>query len=131
MVCLETTFIIDLLRKNENVGSILDKYKKSQEEIFIATPSIMEIVKGAYLRFNSEIEAENIRRFLFAVNILDFDQESAFKAGEIEANLRKKGEIIDLEDIMIAAIALKNNQRLITNNVKHFERIKGLQVEGY
>lgn len=39
--------------------------------------------------------------------------------------------MIDLEDIMIAAIAITNNEKLITRNEKHFRRIKGLEVEGY
>jgi tRNA(fMet)-specific endonuclease VapC len=34
-------------------------------------------------------------------------------------------------DIMIAAIALTNNLLLITNNTKHFQRIKNLKLASW
>ncbi len=131
MVCLDTSFVIDILRGNKEVDSILDKFDNSEEDIYVTTPTIMEIVKGAYLKTNIHEEIIKIKEFLMSIIIFDFNEQSAFKAGEIEANLRKKGEMIDLEDIMIAAIAIHNKERLITRNKKHFERIKGLEIESY
>ena len=52
---------------------------------------------------------------------LPLDKESAILAGEIELNLKEKGIVIELEDIMIAAISIQNNEALITKNLKHFE----------
>ena len=34
-------------------------------------------------------------------------------------------------DILIASIALANKQTVITRNKRHFERVPGLQVEGW
>jgi predicted nucleic acid-binding protein len=63
--------------------------------------------------------------------MLPLDLESAFLAGDIQKELIRKGEIIDPEDCMIAGIALKSNEPLLTRNLKHFKRIPGLQVETY
>ena len=40
-----------------------------------------------------------------------------------------KGEILDLADIMIAAIVIVNNETLLTKNIKHFKRIPELIIE--
>ena len=135
MVCLDSSVIIDILRGREHVKEIENKFDSSQEDIFIPSPVIMEIVRGINLKETQKNlkknEKEEVDNLLSSFFILDFDKESAIKAGEIEAELLNNGEIIDLEDIMIGAIALKNNQVLITRNKKHFERIKDLQIEGY
>lgn len=45
--------------------------------------------------------------------------------------LNRNIQEIDAIDSMIAAIALLENEPLLTRNTKHFTRIKGLRVESY
>ncbi|MEK6878359.1 MAG: PIN domain-containing protein [Nanoarchaeota archaeon] len=131
MVCLETSFIVDLLRGDNEIKLIAQNFDKIHKEIFITTPSIAEIVKGAYLSAGLDKEMKKIYELISSFIILNLDKESAILAGKIEAELTKKGEIIDIEDIMIGAIAVKNNETLITRNIKHFEKISELKVERY
>jgi len=51
--------------------------------------------------------------------------------GEIYADLKKKGELINDADILIAGIVKAHNATLVTNNVKHFSRVQGLQIENW
>jgi len=51
--------------------------------------------------------------------------------GEIKSNLERKGNILEDMDILIAATALSHNFILVTNNVKHFEKIKDLRIENW
>ena len=76
-------------------------------------------------------EKEKIYALIESLVSLPLDKKSAFKAGEIDASLNKKGNKIDIEDVMIGAIAIINNEKLLTRNTKHFKRIKGLVVEEY
>jgi tRNA(fMet)-specific endonuclease VapC len=67
-----------------------------------------------------------------SLNVFPFDHASAIKAGAILGKLVRKGMKIDSLDGMIAAIALMHGCNVIvTRNVKHFERIEGIEVEGY
>lgn len=59
---------------------------------------------------------------------LVFDDESASFAAEIKHNLTQKGEFIGDCDTMIAAIGLQHNAIVVTNNVKHFQRVNNLMV---
>ncbi len=129
MVCLETTFLIDVLKKDPNVKSLIESLEGT-EPLFVASPSIMELWSGAQRAELPEAEKIKINSLLASVITLPLDEETAKKAGEIEAILAKLGEMIDIEDIMIAAIAKINNEKLITRD-QHYARIEGLQIEKY
>ena len=66
-----------------------------------------------------------------AVNIIGFDTKAAYVCGRIRAELEKRGTPLDLADLEIAAIAIANNLILVTNNVRHFERVPLLQYENW
>ena len=135
MVCLDSSVIIDILRGKESVKEIENKFDYGGEEILIPSPVIVELIRGIYLKDSikniKDDEKEKINNFLSSFIVLDFDKKSAIKTGEIEAYLINNGETIDLEDIMIGAIAKQNGERLITRNIKHFQRVKGLEIENY
>ena len=76
-------------------------------------------------------EKQNINEFINSIATLPLDKKSAIKAGDIELHLIKKGQKVDIEDLMIGAIAIVNNEKLITRNEKHFKRINELDYETY
>ena len=53
------------------------------------------------------------------------------KAADIYAALRGEGAIISDADILVASIAIINNLVLVTNNINHFSRIKGLLLDNW
>ncbi len=135
MACLDTTFLVDYLRGKNDILDYEEKTVKNKENISVASPSFIELFKGLRLIKNKinikENEISKIFEIISSFSILNLDLDSAIKAGEIEADLINKGDIIDIEDIMIAAICIKNNETLVTKNIKHFERIKDLKIESY
>ena len=131
MVCLDTSFVIDLIRGKSSVESVVKKLDEESNTICIAAVTVMELVKGAYLSDNYSVEKEKIDRILSSFVILEFGKDEASLAGKIEVELIKKGGIIEIADIMIAATAIKNEEVLVTKNKKHFERIKELKIESY
>ena len=135
MVCLDTSFLIDVIKGNEKVKELERELDENNEDINIASPSIMELIKGIKLKENlpyiKETEKEKIKDILSNFNILELDKNSAILAGEIEAELINNGLMIDIEDIMIGAISINNDEVLLTRNVKHFEKINGLKIESY
>ncbi len=47
---------------------------------------------------------------------------------KITASLERNGNMIDIRDLLIASIALVNSYGVLTNNVRHFDRVKHLRV---
>ena len=62
---------------------------------------------------------------------LAVDAEVCMQAADLGAQLRLAGKTIDLADLFIAATALVHNLIVVTRNVRHFERIEGLQHENW
>jgi tRNA(fMet)-specific endonuclease VapC len=87
-----------------------------------------ELLYGAR---NSDHVDANLRRlheFLAAFASLPFDDASAEHYGTVRAQLKRDGRLIGPNDLLIAAIALANDQTLITRNQQEFHRIAGLRV---
>ncbi len=76
-------------------------------------------------------EAERIRRWLADVAILDFDDPAAQVFGGIVGELQSRGTPIGDMDALIASIAIRHDQTVITRNVRHFQAVPGLRVAGY
>src|SRR3989344_7721332 len=128
MVILDTTAAIDLLKNKKEVNLVIDKLIKDGEIIKITTISVMELWKGAELSINPVNQKNIIEDFLNSIILLDFTFKNSKTAGKIDAELTKKGEIIDIEDIMIASISKDNKEPILTRNVKHFKRIQDLEI---
>lgn len=63
--------------------------------------------------------------------VLDWPQEAAQHYAEIRVDLKKRGAQLGAADLMIAAHARAIGATVVTNNVKDFGRVKGLQVENW
>jgi predicted nucleic acid-binding protein len=92
----------------------------------------MELRFGSVLREDFEGFWERVTKELISrVNIVPIGESEALSAGNILAELRKKGETIGLEDVLIAASAVANKLVVVSANTRHFSRIKGLKVENW
>jgi tRNA(fMet)-specific endonuclease VapC len=72
-----------------------------------------------------------VQRFLSIVRGLPWDAEAADAYADIRHQLVSAGQGIGEMDIMIAAHALVAGAVLVTNNVRHFERISGLVLANW
>jgi tRNA(fMet)-specific endonuclease VapC len=67
-----------------------------------------------------------VRERLAAVGI---DPAIALAFGDLKANLRRRGKLIEDLDLLIGATARTLNLTLVTNNLGHFRRIAGIRLE--
>ena len=112
-VCLDTSFLIELVKGNPQTR--LD-IQKIEAEYALSTVTIFEMWAGKKTE-------ENLLAAISEFTLLDFNFESAKLAGTIYKELRKRGVSLDMRDVFIAAICIKNNFELLTINKKHFQRI--------
>jgi tRNA(fMet)-specific endonuclease VapC len=62
---------------------------------------------------------------------LPFDEAAADLYGVIRAHLDRAGTPIGPNDLLIAAIVLAAGAKLVTRNVREFERVPGLAIESW
>ena len=131
MVLLDTTILIDIIKNNSKA---IEKYKEiinNNRDIWIAAPSITEIIIGLYSIHAKKDEETKIIDTINKCHALNITKEVAIKAGYIERSLMEDGNQIGIIDSLISATAIVNNKTIITKNIKHFKKVPGLKVEGY
>ena len=63
--------------------------------------------------------------------VLDWPSAAATYYSEIRSDLKKRGAQLGAADLMIAAHARAIGAVVVTNNVKDFGRVKGLEIENW
>ncbi len=93
------------------------------EEICISVNTRAELMYGLKrLPQNHRLHAE-VRRFLRLVRVLAWSEDAADYYAEIRHQLMSTGQPIGEMDMMIAAHSLAVGAVLVTNNLRHYERI--------
>jgi tRNA(fMet)-specific endonuclease VapC len=72
-----------------------------------------------------------IEQFLARVHCLPWGEDAATRFATVAADLHRSGMPIGTMDAMIAGHALAEQAVLVTNNIRHFERVAGLRVENW
>ena len=131
MKCLDTTFLIDFLRNDK---SAISKALEIKDDALVTTSvNIFEVLLGIYRKKkNSEAELEQFKKLINKIDVLYFDTESSFISSKMTADLISEGKEIGAMDCLTAgAMISKNCHIIVTRNKEHFQRIKGIKVEGY
>jgi tRNA(fMet)-specific endonuclease VapC len=129
MVCLDTDFLVALLRGDEvahekSTTLEIRGIKKTTTPI-----NAFELFIGAYLSSKREDNINLVKDLLQTIELLEFNIQSCERAGEYEATLRRRGEEIGIRDVMIAAISHIHDETLLTRNTQHYSRIKELKID--
>lgn len=126
---LDTDTIVFLLRGSRSVA---DKIRETGDDHIATTAvNLAELYFGA---FNSNREEDNVRavdEFRRATRVFGFDSTAAVIFGKIKASLKREKSLVNDSDLLIASIALSTHSVLVTNNVRHFNRIEGLVLENW
>jgi tRNA(fMet)-specific endonuclease VapC len=123
---LDTNFCIHFIRGRAWARSALAAVQVL--DVAISAVTVGELYEGAHRSDHPTKELAKTEAFLAPFEIMPLGREEAQEWGMIEARLRKEGNPIEAEDAMIAATARKHGLTLVTGNIKHFERVKGLKV---
>ena len=88
-----------------------------------------ELLYGARHSAHVESNLQKLERFFEPFTSFAFADVAAEWYGQIRAHLRRSGQPIGANDMMIAAIALAEDAVLVTRNQDEFRRIVGLRLE--
>ena len=90
-----------------------------------------ELMYGLEKRGNPRGLSRVVHSFLDRMTILPWDNAAADAFAKTRVQLEKLGTPIGIADTMIGAHALSIKATLVTNNLKHFKKVKGLSVENW
>lgn len=130
---LDTNACIALINgKNAPVRGQFEKVIDAGFRVFVSSVAAFELWYGVAKSARPEANAKALEAFFAGpVQLLALEGEDAKRAGEIRAELEKKGKPIGAYDVLMAGQALRHKMALVTANVKEFGRVKGLDWEDW
>lgn len=129
MYMLDTNIASAAVRGDMALDERLDRLSPAQWCISAITRAELRYglaLKPAAVRLASVVEA-----FLQSAVVVPWEAAAADAHGALRAELKRSGTPIGAYDEMIAAHALALGAVLVTDNVKHFERVPGLRWENW
>jgi len=109
-------------------GCIVDEIRaRRQRELGVSAITLAELRFGAGRRRSRRLH-RIIDTFVGDVAVVPFDRDAADRFARVAAALVSAGTPIGTLDTMIAAHALQLGLTLVTHNVRHFQRVRGLDV---
>ncbi len=130
MIGLDSSALIDFFRGDPSLKKLLDSI---DDELVVNRVNYLEVMFGLNFEDGSDKKEEDFYDNLFSsLFCFDLTFVASKRAGHVFSELKKKGALIEPFDCAIAGIYLSNGvTKIITKNVKHFERIKDLEVLSY
>ena len=123
---LDTNIVIYTMKNRPQ--QVRRYFKAQQGRIGISSVTLGELVFGAEHSQQVERNLADIEALTARLEVLPFDEAAAYHFGQIRAELYRMGRPIGPYDMMIAGHARACGLKLVTNNVKEFERVQGLII---
>lgn len=132
-VIIDSSVLIAGERRGEGVSRILERVEAAcgQTEAALSAVTVVELTHGIY---RAKTDADRKRRETFveelfvAMAVHPLTLEVARLGGRIHGEQMGHGIAIDFPDLIIGVTALHLGYDVVTTNVRHFQRIPGLNV---
>jgi tRNA(fMet)-specific endonuclease VapC len=126
---IDTDIVINSIKGNKAVNQYFAKYAAIPKAISIIT--FGELLYGAKNSSQKDKNTSVVYRLAEIFPIVGITRSTIEAFAEMKLALDRKGERIEDFDLLIAATALSLNYTLVTNSMKHYKRIQGLQLENW
>jgi len=116
----------------EHPESVRQRFQTlAMEQLCISVVTYAELIYGVARSSSKRVNRPIIEDFVRHLDVMDWDTEAADQYGVIRTELEAAGTPIGAMDMMIAAHAKSIKAVLVTNNQKHFTKVKGLKVDNW
>lgn len=127
---LDTTFLHDVMHGDEDVVRLARRVEE-RRNVGISSVTVYELYYGVGYTGKDSDEREKVDAVIGSKRVLPADADVMRKAGRIDGELARGGEMVGQADVMIGATAIVHDEPVLTRNEDDFERIPGVEVETY
>jgi tRNA(fMet)-specific endonuclease VapC len=100
-------------------------------DVCISSITRSELMYGVELSPRRAQDQAALDAYLRPVQVLDYPAAAALDYAQIRADLKRRGEMIGSNDLLIAAHARSLGLTLVTNNTREFSRCPSLRLENW
>lgn len=137
MRLFDTSFVVDLVNSDPGAVRLARVVDEEASLAAVSVVTVHEYLFGVHLRYGREhrgvlhAKLEAAKDDLDRFEVMPLSREVAELSASTEAELETSGKQIGINDVYIAATALRHGMTVVTRNKAHFERVPKLKVEGY
>ncbi|MDD1702541.1 MAG: PIN domain-containing protein [Methanoregula sp.] len=129
MPVADTSFIVDLMRKDPGALECYQEYEEQGIALFTTGITALELYKGAFVS-GSDDNRIKVQKILELFVVIPIDDPVYETFGRLAAGLCRKGNPVGDFDEVIAAITLLADKKIITRD-RHFEKIPNISLITY
>ena len=126
-----TTFLLDLARGDPGARAALEELERGSEALRVPAPALAKLWEGVERARTRPREAAALRDLLLGVAGAPFEGAHAVLAARILAQAARAGAPLDPFDAMTAAMAVAEDETLLTRNARELAGIADLRVRTY
>jgi len=132
MKLLDTTLLVDFLRRREGARRVVLAMEERGEPAGTTEGNAFELLLGAYPRGRLDPKRlAPVEKLLNRLEVLPLTRPASMQAAEILSKLRAEGRDIGLLDALIAGVAIASGCDTIVTHDEGFRRVPGMKVETY
>ena len=126
---LDTNICIYII--NRKPAQVVDRFRRFPLGVIgVSSITAAELAFGV-TKSGSARNRAALQKFLAPLEVLPFSADAIWHYSQIRASLERMGTPIGALDTLIAAHALTLDVVLVSNNLKEFQRVDGLQCENW
>jgi tRNA(fMet)-specific endonuclease VapC len=97
----------------------------------ISEITLAELVYGAEKSANPKKNHKLIEKFIGQLSIVSTIFDAIQTYGKEKVRLQSEGKMISDFDLFIGCTSIENDLIMVTENIKEFERIRGIKIENW
>jgi len=106
--------------------SVLETFNQNQGRMAISSIIFAELAHGVKKSANPARNLSMVEDFVSRLDVLPYDDRTAWQYGIIRAALERQGTPIGVNDLHIPGHARSLGMIIVTNNLREFERVSGI-----
>jgi predicted nucleic acid-binding protein len=132
-VVLDSSIVITAERKSLPVPQLVEAIQEAYGEIELSLSpvTVAELVHGIYRARTPEVSQrrrEYIDELVKLLPLHPITLQTGYLVGQIEGQEAARGNTLPFNDLLIAVAAIEQGYAVLTENLRHFEKIPGVQV---
>jgi len=122
-IVVDTEVLIDYFSGAEPAAEAVARLL-GEDRLAVTTVTLFELACGV----STEEQLRDLELLTQAAHIVVLDGYAALKAGAVYRELRTRGKLIGVADLLIAGCCLAAGFPLLSRNREHFGRVRGLKL---
>lgn len=127
----DTSFLVDLARGDPGARAALASIEEGSEALRIPAPALAKLWEAVERSRRPPREVLALQSLLLGVPSAPFEARHAIAAGRLLGAAAARGDPLDPLDAMVAAIALVEDEALLTRSLRDFGNVADLRTRPY